>query len=51
MGFATSQISARVDEAIELVGLEGKENHLPEELSGGSSKEPHLQELSLRSLT
>ena len=46
MGFAASQISARVDEAIELVGLEGKENHLPEELSEASNKEPHLQELT-----
>ncbi len=42
MGFATSQISARVDEAIELVGLEGKENHLPEELSGGEQQRASL---------
>ena len=42
MGFAASQISARVDEAIELVGLEGKENHLPEELSGGEQQRASL---------
>ena len=42
MGFATSQISARVDEAIELVGLEGKEHHSPEELSGGEQQRASL---------
>ena len=42
MGFGTSQISARVDEAIELVGLEGKENHFPEELSGGEQQRASL---------
>ena len=42
MGFAAKQIAARVDEAIELVGLEGKENHLPEELSGGEQQRASL---------
>ena len=42
MGFAASQIPARVEEAIELVGLEGKENHLPEELSGGEQQRASL---------
>ena len=42
MGFPNKEISARVDEAIELVGLEGKENHLPEELSGGEQQRASL---------
>ena len=44
MGFPSNEISVRVDEAIELVGLEGKENHLPEELSGGEQQELHSPE-------
>ena len=42
MGFPSKEISARVDEAIELVGLEGKENHFPEELSGGEQQRASL---------
>ena len=42
MGFTSSQISSRVDEAIELVGLEGKESHFPEELSGGEQQRASL---------
>ena len=42
MGYTSSQISSRVDEAIELVGLEGKESHLPEELSGGEQQRASL---------
>ena len=42
MGYGASKIAARVDEAIELVGLEGKENHLPEELSGGEQQRASL---------
>ena len=42
MGFPSKEIYARVDEAIELVGLEGKENHLPEELSGGEQQRASL---------
>ena len=42
MGFPSKEISLRVDEAIELVGLEGKENHLPEELSGGEQQRASL---------
>ena len=42
MGLTSSQISSRVDEAIELVGLEGKENHFPDELSGGEQQRASL---------
>ena len=42
LGFPSREISSRVDEAIELVGLEGKENHLPEELSGGEQQRASL---------
>ena len=42
MGFSTTQISARVEEAIELVGLEGKENHFPDELPGGEQQRASL---------
>ena len=42
MGFPSKEISLRVDEAIELVGLEGKESHLPEELSGGEQQRASL---------
>lgn len=42
MGFPSREISDRVDEAIELVGLEGKENHFPEELSGGEQQRASL---------
>ena len=38
MGFTHNQIASRVEEAIELVGLEGKESHLPRELSGGEQQ-------------
>ncbi len=42
MGFTSNQITSRVDEAIELVGLEGKESHLPKELSGGEQQRASL---------
>ena len=42
MGFPIREISSRVDEAIELVGLEGKEEHLPDELSGGEQQRASL---------
>ena len=42
MGFPIREISSRVDEAIELVGLEGKEEHLPNELSGGEQQRASL---------
>ena len=42
MGFTSNQIASRVDEAIELVGLEGKESHLPRELSGGEQQRASL---------
>ena len=42
MGFTSNQIASRVDEAIELVGLEGKESHFPQELSGGEQQRASL---------
>ena len=42
MGFPIREISSRVDEAIELVGLEGKEEHFPNELSGGEQQRASL---------
>ncbi|MBA66034.1 MAG: cell division ATP-binding protein FtsE [Candidatus Marinimicrobia bacterium] len=42
LGFPIRDISSRVDEAIELVGLEGKENHFPDELSGGEQQRASL---------
>ena len=42
MGYSSNQISSRVDEAIELVGLEGKESHFPKELSGGEQQRASL---------
>ena len=42
IGFTSIQIASRVDEAIELVGLEGKESHLPNELSGGEQQRASL---------
>ncbi len=42
IGFTPNQVSSRVDEAIEMVGLEGKENHFPEELSGGEQQRASL---------
>ena len=38
LGFSAKDISTRVEEALELVGLEKKENHLPSELSGGEQQ-------------
>ena len=38
LGFSANDISARVEEALELVGLEKKEKHLPSELSGGEQQ-------------
>ncbi len=38
MGFSIKSIPDRVDEALELVGLEGKEEHLPSEMSGGEQQ-------------
>ncbi len=37
-GFNPRELVDRVEEALELVGLEGKENHLPDELSGGEQQ-------------
>ena len=41
-GYPENQIKDRVDESIELVGLEGKENHFPYELSGGEQQRASL---------
>ena len=38
LGFSASDILTRVEEALELVGLEKKEKHLPSELSGGEQQ-------------
>tara|TARA_Y100001970_G_C14004792_1_gene735270 strand:- start:15 stop:668 length:654 start_codon:yes stop_codon:yes gene_type:complete len=38
MGFSVRDIPDRVDEALELVGLQGKEKHLPHEMSGGEQQ-------------
>ena len=38
LGFSANDISTRVVEALELVGLEKKEKHLPSELSGGEQQ-------------
>ena len=41
-GYPKNQIKDRVDESIELVGLEGKEKHFPYELSGGEQQRASL---------
>ena len=38
LGFKGGDIPGRVEEALELVGLDGKEQHLPDELSGGEQQ-------------
>ena len=38
LGYPAREIPSRVDEAIELVGLQGKESHHPDELSGGEQQ-------------
>ena len=38
LGFKGRDIPSRVEEALELVGLDGKEQHLPDELSGGEQQ-------------
>ncbi|MEE3188977.1 MAG: ATP-binding cassette domain-containing protein [Candidatus Neomarinimicrobiota bacterium] len=38
LGFKGGDIPGRVEEALELVGLDGKEQHLPGELSGGEQQ-------------
>ena len=38
MGYNASEIPYRVDEALELVGFEGKRDHYPNELSGGEKQ-------------
>ena len=38
LGFKGRDIPDRVEEALELVGLDGKEQHLPDELSGGEQQ-------------
>ena len=38
LGFSAKDISPRVEDALELVGLEKKEKHLPSELSGGEQQ-------------
>jgi len=38
MGFNANEIPYRVEEALELVGFEGKRDHYPDELSGGEKQ-------------
>jgi len=38
IGFPGREIPDRVEEALEMVGLDGKETHLPSELSGGEQQ-------------
>ena len=38
LGFSAKDISTRVEEALELVGLEKQEKHLPSELAGGEQQ-------------
>jgi len=38
LGFKGRDIPGRVEEALELVGLDGKEQHFPDELSGGEQQ-------------
>ena len=42
LGFNSRDIPTRVEEALEMVGLEGKEHHLPNELSGGEQQRASL---------
>ncbi len=41
-GYPKNQIKDRVEESIELVGLENKEKHFPDELSGGEQQRASL---------
>ena len=38
LGYSAGEIPERVEEALELVGLEGKDHHFPNELSGGEQQ-------------
>ena len=38
LGYSANEIPYRVDEALELVGFEGKRDHYPDELSGGEKQ-------------
>ena len=38
MGYSASEIPYRVEEALELVGFDGKRDHYPDELSGGEKQ-------------
>ncbi len=38
MGYSANEIPYRVDEALDLVGFEGKRDHYPNELSGGEKQ-------------
>jgi Predicted ATPase involved in cell division len=42
LGYSNKEITDRVDEALDLVGLVGKEMHFPNELSGGEQQRASL---------
>ena len=42
LGYSGTDIRSRVEEAIEMVGLSGKEEHLPSEISGGEQQRASL---------
>ena len=42
LGYSSIDIRSRVEEAIEMVGLDGKEEHLPSEISGGEQQRASL---------
>ena len=42
LGYSGTDIRSRVEEAIEMVGLNGKEEHLPSEISGGEQQRASL---------
>ena len=48
LGYSNREIPDRVDEALDLVGLVGKEMHYPNELSGGEQQRARLARASIK---
>ena len=42
LGYSANDIRSRVEDAMEMVGLDGKEEHLPNEISGGEQQRASL---------